>query len=133
FTPREMDILGLIVDGMSNKEIAQELFVALPTVKWYNQQIFAKLGVRNRVQAVARARELNLVVSDSTPVGSALPVILDDRPTSVSYLAEPENPYKGLRAFQAADRRDFFGREALTEKLVGRLNESTSSPPTPLH
>ena len=54
FTPREMDILALIVDGLSNKEIAQELFVALPTVKWYNQQIFAKLGVRNRREAEIR-------------------------------------------------------------------------------
>ncbi|MDQ7026092.1 MAG: LuxR C-terminal-related transcriptional regulator [Anaerolineae bacterium] len=105
-TPREQDMLKLLMEGLSNGEIAERLFITLSTVKWYNQQIYSKLGVRSRVQAVNRAREMNLF-------GAAL-VILDEEaepPTSISYLPEPENPYKGLRAFQAADRRDFFGRE----------------------
>ena len=42
-------------------------------------------------------------------------------------LPEPENPYKGLRAFQQADASDFFGREALTEQLISRMREEAES------
>ncbi len=58
---RESDILYLLADGLSNREIAQELFLAVETVKWYNKQIYSKLDVSSRTQAVARARELGLL------------------------------------------------------------------------
>jgi DNA-binding NarL/FixJ family response regulator len=60
-TPRELDALRLLSAGYSNGEIAAELGIAVGTVKFYTSQIYGKLGVRNRVMAVARARELNLV------------------------------------------------------------------------
>jgi DNA-binding CsgD family transcriptional regulator len=60
-TPRELDVLKLLCEGLTNQEIADELVLALGTVKFYTGQIYGKLGVRNRVNAVARARELNLI------------------------------------------------------------------------
>lgn len=52
-TPREADVLGHIAEGRSNPEIAAELFLTVPTVKSYVNQVFAKLGVRSRAEAVA--------------------------------------------------------------------------------
>ena len=54
---RELEILRLIEEGCSNREIAQKLVLSLETVKWYNKQIYSKLGVHNRTQAVACARD----------------------------------------------------------------------------
>lgn len=62
-TSRELTVLALMADGLSNAEIAQALVIALPTVKWYARQIFQKLDVTSRAKAVARARELNLLGS----------------------------------------------------------------------
>ncbi|MFZ7087321.1 response regulator transcription factor [Curtobacterium sp. RRHDQ10] len=52
-TPREADVLALIADGSSNPEIAAALFLSVPTVKSYVNQIFAKLQVTSRAQAIA--------------------------------------------------------------------------------
>ncbi|WP_144803845.1 response regulator transcription factor [Curtobacterium sp. BH-2-1-1] len=52
-TPREADVLERIADGRTNPEIAAELFLTVPTVKSYVNQVFAKLGVRTRAEAVA--------------------------------------------------------------------------------
>jgi len=60
-TDREMDVLRLMADGRSNPEIAEELILSVGTVKGYTNKIFGKLAVRNRVEAVTRARELNLL------------------------------------------------------------------------
>jgi len=57
---RELEVLRLIVEGATNKEIANELVLTVNTVKRHISNIFGKLHVRNRVQAVAQARELNL-------------------------------------------------------------------------
>jgi predicted ATPase/DNA-binding CsgD family transcriptional regulator len=53
---REMEILRLIEGGSTNREIAQKLVLSLETIKWYNRQIYSKLGVHSRTQAVAVAR-----------------------------------------------------------------------------
>jgi len=58
---REREVLRLIADGLSNHEIADKLIIGLGTVKTHINNIFGKLGVKNRTQAVARARELNLL------------------------------------------------------------------------
>jgi len=60
-TLREIQVLTLIEEGLSNKEICQTLFLALSTVKGYIQNIFSKLSVRRRTEAVARAKELNIL------------------------------------------------------------------------
>lgn len=53
-TPREADVLARIAEGRSNPEIAAELFLTVPTVKSYVNQVFTKLGVRTRAEAVTR-------------------------------------------------------------------------------
>jgi LuxR family maltose regulon positive regulatory protein len=58
---REMEVLRLMAAGLSNREIAAELVLALGTVKAHLHNIYGKLGVQSRVQAAARARELHLL------------------------------------------------------------------------
>lgn len=60
-TQREMDVLQLVAEGLSNQEIAGRLFLALSTVKGHNRIVFDKLQVKRRTEAVARARELGLL------------------------------------------------------------------------
>lgn len=57
---REAEILGLMRQGLSNKEIALKTGLSPETVKWYNKQLFAKLDVGSRTQAIAKALELGL-------------------------------------------------------------------------
>ncbi len=58
---RELEVLQLIAQGLSNREISERLFLALNTVKGHNRKIFGKLEVQRRTEAVARARELDLL------------------------------------------------------------------------
>jgi DNA-binding CsgD family transcriptional regulator len=60
-TPREHEILVLIAEGLSNREIAERLFVSENTVKTHSSRLFDKLGVNRRVQAVQKGRELGLI------------------------------------------------------------------------
>jgi LuxR family maltose regulon positive regulatory protein len=58
---RELEVLHLIREGFSNQEIAEHLVVTLHTVKKHSSNIYAKLGVSSRTQAIARARQLKLI------------------------------------------------------------------------
>jgi LuxR family maltose regulon positive regulatory protein len=58
---RELEVLQLIAQGLSNREISERLFLALDTVKGHNRKIFDKLQVQRRTEAIARARELGLL------------------------------------------------------------------------
>jgi LuxR family maltose regulon positive regulatory protein len=58
---RELEILKLVAQGLSNREIGERLFLALDTVKGHNRHIFDKLQVQSRTEAIARARELGLL------------------------------------------------------------------------
>jgi len=60
-TPRELEVLRLVAQSLSNKEIGKRLFLALDTVKGHNRRIFKKLQVNKRMEAVSRARELGLL------------------------------------------------------------------------
>lgn len=60
-TEREQEILSCLVEGLSNREIANRLHLAYRTVRWYNSQIYSKLGVNNREDAVERAQVLGLL------------------------------------------------------------------------
>jgi LuxR family maltose regulon positive regulatory protein len=63
-TEREMEVLALLAQRLTNKEIAKELVVAPGTIKAHTHTIYGKLGVQDRRQAVARARELGLLDPD---------------------------------------------------------------------
>jgi len=54
---RELEILACLAEGLSNQEIANKLFLAEQTVRWYNSQIYSKMAVGNRKEAVARLQE----------------------------------------------------------------------------
>jgi len=58
---RELEVLQLIAQGLSNREISERLFLALDTVKGHNRRIYGKLLVQRRTEAVAKARSLNIL------------------------------------------------------------------------
>ena len=60
-TPRELEILELMAAGLSNKEIAQRVYVSENTVKTHSSRVFDKLGARRRTQAVQLGKELRLI------------------------------------------------------------------------
>jgi len=60
-TQRELEILNLIAQGMSNREIAGRLFVSENTVKTHSSRVFEKLGAKRRTQAVQMGKELGLL------------------------------------------------------------------------
>lgn len=133
-TDRELLVLKLIIEGLSNKEIAAALHLSGSTVKWYVNQIFSKLDVRNRHQAIERTHQLGLLPGQRQPpplqvVGDEQITIKGDSDAALhthiisSRIPELANPYKGLRAFQETDADLFFGRAALTEQLLSRLSD----------
>jgi DNA-binding CsgD family transcriptional regulator len=60
-TPREHEILGLIAQGLSNREIGEKLFVSENTIKTHSSRVFEKLGVNRRVNAVQKGKEMGLI------------------------------------------------------------------------
>jgi LuxR family maltose regulon positive regulatory protein len=60
-TTREEEVLNLLSAGLSNQEIAKRLFLSKGTIKTHTHNIYGKLGVQSRTQAIARAKELNLL------------------------------------------------------------------------
>lgn len=95
-TSRELEVLKLIADGLSNKEIAEHLTLALSTIKWYDRQIYSKLAVNSREEAVARARDLGIL--ETGPLVSRLPQPatpfigrLDDLRAIKRHIRDPRN------------------------------------------
>jgi serine/threonine protein kinase/WD40 repeat protein len=116
-TPREFDILALLAERLTNREIADSLIMSVDTVRWHLRNIYKKLRVRGRMEAVLKARQLGiLVLSDRDDL---LDLELDE--AEAISLPEPENPYKGLRAFTMQDVHNFFGREKAVEGLLQRM------------
>lgn len=60
-TEREMDILLLISQGLSNQEISERLFITIGTVKWHINHILSKLDCKNRIQALKKAKKINII------------------------------------------------------------------------
>lgn len=78
---REQEILKRLSAGLSDQQVANDLFLSLNTIKWYNRQIYSKLGVKSRTQAIARANDL--VLPERANLGSmaALPLARYHLPT----------------------------------------------------
>jgi predicted ATPase/DNA-binding CsgD family transcriptional regulator len=66
FKERELEIINLMADGLSNKDIADHLYITKETVRWYNKQIYSKLGTSRRTEAIAIAREMGLIKDSAT-------------------------------------------------------------------
>ncbi len=100
---REQEILQRLSTGLSDQQIADELSLSLNTVKWYNRQIFSKLGVSNRTQAIAQARALGLLGAQESPVSPVTPSLQAAQrpPTLGRSQAEPRiyftNSFDGTR------------------------------------
>lgn len=60
-SPRELEVLVNIAHGLTNQQIADKLFVSLSTVKTHTANIYSKLGVRSRTQALSKAKALNII------------------------------------------------------------------------
>jgi LuxR family maltose regulon positive regulatory protein len=60
-SPRELEVLNMIAKGYTNREISEQLFLALDTIKGHNRNIYGKLGVKNRTQAVNKAVSLKII------------------------------------------------------------------------
>jgi ATP/maltotriose-dependent transcriptional regulator MalT len=58
---RELEVLQLMAQGLSNQEIADQLFLSLPTVKTHSSNLFFKLDVKRRTQAIEKARQLKII------------------------------------------------------------------------
>jgi len=67
FKARELEIINHMANGLSNKEIADNLFITVGTVRWYNKQIYSKLGTSRRTEAIALARQMGLIVDNDDP------------------------------------------------------------------
>ncbi len=86
-TDREREILTCLAGGLSNQEIAARLHLALRTVKWYNSQIYSKLGVSKRQEAVERAAGLGLLASLS--MASSIHTKHNLQPQSTPFVGRP--------------------------------------------
>jgi non-specific serine/threonine protein kinase len=84
FSLREIEVLRLIADGLTNREISQKLHLSTETVKWYNKQIFPKLGVSNRTHAVKKAVELELLDPDKSSPSAVKPRLLSNLPAQLT-------------------------------------------------
>ncbi len=71
FKERELEVLQLLAQGLTNKEIAGRLALATETVRWYTKEIYGKLGVSGRGEAVYRARALGLLANDDGAAATA--------------------------------------------------------------
>jgi DNA-binding CsgD family transcriptional regulator len=94
-TRRELEILAMLAASRSNAEIAESLSLALSSVKWYAQQIYTKLGVNSRRQAVVKARELGSwlgsLLKASLPTGTITFLFTDIEGSTVLWEQMPES------------------------------------------
>jgi predicted ATPase/DNA-binding CsgD family transcriptional regulator len=114
----EIEILKRLATGLSDQQIADELVLSLNTIKWYNRQIYSKLGVSSRTQAIARAASLSLPASiDSTP--SQISSQLSSLPVARYHLPMPSSLFVGRSREVAEIQRLLSASRLLTLTGVG--------------
>src|SRR5258707_5579334 len=106
-TRRERDILALLAQGHTGPEIAQELTIAVSSVKWHTQHLYSKLGVNSKKQAVARARELGLLANPTPAAAPEPPTVV---PVPSLFRAPPAAQPERKHNLPLQVTR-FFGRE----------------------
>ncbi len=106
-TKRELEILSFLASGCTNGEIAAQIHLSLNSVKWYARQIYGKLGAADRREAVARARELGLLVPAAPAAG----------------LERPSSFPSGTVTFLFTD---IEGSTPLWEKMPGEMQASVA-------
>jgi predicted ATPase/DNA-binding CsgD family transcriptional regulator len=129
FNQREVDILCLIKQGLTNLEIAHHLFLSLETIKWYNQKIYNKLGVNNRTQALEKAGKYGLIDPQAAPASGTSPRFQHNLPARLSSFIGRKKELSMLRRlFQAKDIRlvtivgpNGIGKTRLGLELTHRL------------
>jgi DNA-binding CsgD family transcriptional regulator len=102
-TRREREILGLLADGLSAPEIAEKLTLAVSSVKWHVLQVYGKLGVNSKRQALNRASELGLLGASQPQTATRVP--------RVELESHADAPPLSLQVTR------FFGREAVSPTL----------------
>ena len=102
-TDRELEILRLISEGSSDREISQKLYLSINTVKWHNRQIYAKLGVTNRGQAAAVAAENGLLEEKHDVEKPTLRIKKHNLPAQIS---------------------SFIGRKTEIDQIIGLLKSN---------
>ncbi len=119
--PREIEILALIAEGLSNREIAQRLYLSPETVKWYNKQIFAKLGAASRTQAVSIAKKHRLLQTITTPAPGSRSSS-SEKATQGRYKLGQELGHGGMGiVYQAEDT--LLNRPVAVKVLSGEITE----------
>jgi predicted ATPase/class 3 adenylate cyclase len=120
-TQRELEILRLLAEGLSDREIAQRLVIAQGTVKWYNKQLYSKLGVHSRSQAVDRGRELGLLddVAAALLSGTVTFLFTDIEGSTKLWQRHPEAMGAALQQHDALLRRVIQENDGRVFKTVG--------------
>jgi predicted ATPase/DNA-binding CsgD family transcriptional regulator len=103
-TKREVEILHLLAEGCSNREIAQKLVISLETVKWYNKQIYSKLDAHSREQAVAKARQAGLLPAAPSAVEHPSQQVKHNLPIQITSFIGRQGEIKTLNSLLAAVR-----------------------------
>ena len=102
---REVEILRLISEGLTNRAISERLFLAPDTIKWYNKQVYRKLGVSSRTQAIKVARDNHLLEYDRS-------IDKHEQTTSLNNLPPPLTSFVG-RVKEATQIKSLIKNERL--------------------
>ncbi|HEX2618680.1 MAG TPA: LuxR C-terminal-related transcriptional regulator [Phototrophicaceae bacterium] len=100
---REKEILERLSAGLTDQQIADQLFLSLNTVKWYNRQIYSKLGVSSRTQAIKHAHNFTILLSNTSP-SSPLISPQSHLPTPITPLIGRTRELEELKCLLQANR-----------------------------
>ena len=124
---RELEILVLIAGGASDKEVAHKLYLSINTVKWHNRQIYQKLGVSSRTEALVVAADRKLLEKEEIQNDPAPKKYLHNLPTQISSFIGRENEIQQIKGLLKTTRLltltgpGGVGKTRLAQEVSGRL------------